>query len=136
MLASVSYLESYRAKEPIHRILDYIREHGIIRKPDEIEVHNHIMNKTVIDISKAVLDSMTENSEKHITDTEDEIEYYNEHGHFSGYPDVYLEGGLYVINNRQEIYYAALSLSLSEIWVNIISPKKHILTFTSKVKVQ
>ena len=136
MLASVSYLESYREKEPIHMILDYIRKHGIIRKPDEIEVHNRLMNKTVIDISKAFLDSMTENSEKRITDIKDEIEYYNEHGHFSGYPDVYLEDGLYVINNRQEIYYAALSLSLSEIWVNIISPEKHILTFTDKVKVQ
>ncbi len=118
MIASVSYLSSYSNKEPIRQVLKYIRKYGDISLPDIIAKANSSINKEIVPIAQ-IIDSSSEDKLSYTEKIKHEIEFFNQHGYFSCYPLVDKNDGFFFLKTNEEIYYAAIELSLTEIYVEL-----------------
>lgn len=119
MIASTSYLSGYPNKEPIRQVLEYIRENGDISSPDKIEKANSSINKEIVRMKDLIIGSGDEDKLTYAEKIKYEVEHYNRNGYFSCYPLVDRIDDFFLLKTNEEIYYAAIELSLSEIYVEL-----------------
>lgn len=124
MIASVAYLNGYPNKEPIRQVLEYIKKHGDISYSDKISGTNSSMNIEIIRMSNLTIDNNDEDKSLYAEKIKYEVEKFNQHGYFSCYPLVVKSGDFYLLQTNKEIYYAAIELSLTEIFVKLSRSKK------------
>lgn len=119
MIASSAYLYGYSNKEPIRQVLEYIKKYGDISYPDKISGTNSSMSIEIIRMSNLAIDNNDEDKTLYEEKIKYEVEKFNQHGYFSHYPLVVKSGDFYLLKTNKEIYYAALELSLMEIFVEL-----------------
>jgi hypothetical protein len=119
MIASTKYLSSYADKESIKQVLQYVKKHGDIVLPDSITKEKITINREIIRISDLIVNKNIDFKVSIKDKIKHEVDYFNRYGHFSCYPIVDKSDDFYLIINHEEVYYSAIELSLSEIFVEL-----------------
>lgn len=117
ILASAKYLEQYAPDEPIHRVLEYLRNKKCIRKPVKIRLK---MKKDSA-LHTVPIESIFAKEICSQESIENEITYYQDKGKFSYIPTATMSDGKYLILEGSSIYYASYSMGLDNLTVKVRS---------------
>lgn len=115
ILASAQYLDRYDPTEPVHKVLEYLRDKKCIRRPTRIPMKSKKSNALqTVQLELIVADEFC----SHET-IDREIDYYQEKGQFSCIPTAIFSNGKYIIVEGSFVYYASYSIGLEELTVKL-----------------
>jgi hypothetical protein len=115
ILASAQYLDRSDPTEPVHKVLEYLRDKKCIRRPTRIPMKSKKSNALqTVQLELIVADEFC----SHET-IDREIDYYQEKGQFSCIPTAIFSNGKYIIVEGSFVYYASYSIGLEELTVKL-----------------
>ena len=117
ILASAKYLDQYASKEPIHKVLEYLRNKNCLRKPASIRM----LSRKKSDLHTVSIELVSAEEICSQADVELEIAHYRDKDRFSCIPIATMSDGKYLIVKNYQVYYAAISLGVEDLTVKVKS---------------